>query len=131
MRIHIPGECPAAKAVRGYLRRQDFHITNFRPDWTVRIEEQPGLTQPVLDSIHCELDQAILRHLRKQTATPITIQTAGGVESDREVRILVPPVEAERKAVEVSVFRALLEMANQHEASSAASSRAPWWKRSF
>ncbi len=131
MRIHIPGECPAAKAVRGYLRRQDFHITNFRPDWTVRIEEQPGLTQPVLDSIHCELDQAILRHLRKQTATPITIQTAGGVESDREVRILVPPVEAERKAVEVSVFRALLEMANQQEASSAASRRAPLWKRSF
>jgi len=61
-------------------------LTDFRPDWTVRIEEQPDLTQPVLDSIHCELEQAILRRLRKQTSTPITIQTSGGVESGREVR---------------------------------------------
>ena len=86
MRIFIAGDCPAAKAVRGYLRRQDFHLTDFRPDWTVRIEEQPDLTHPVLDSIHCELEQAILRRLRKQTSTPITIQTSGGVESGREVR---------------------------------------------
>lgn len=126
MRIHVAGDCPAAKTLRGYLARHDFHLTDYQPDFTIRIEEQASQARPVLDSIHCELEQAILRHMRKQTPTPIEIHTAGGVASDREVRIVVPPVEGERRAVEVGVFRALLEVSKQ--AGDGARRAGPWWR---
>jgi RNA-binding protein YlmH len=115
VRILVTGDCPTAKAVRGYLARHDFHLTDHDADLTVRIEENTAVLRPLVDSIHCELDQAILRHLRKQTATPIELHTAGGVESDRVVRIVVPPNEQERRAVEISVFRALLEISGQQD----------------
>ena len=50
MRIHVTGECPTAKALRGYLRKHDFHVTGHHPDWVVHIEEPEGATKPVLDS---------------------------------------------------------------------------------
>ncbi|HKW96609.1 MAG TPA: hypothetical protein VJN43_02700 [Bryobacteraceae bacterium] len=125
MRVLILGDSPAAKALRGHLARHDFHLTSYQPDATVRIEEQPDAARPMLDGIHCELEQAILRHLRKQTATPIEIHTAGGVESDREVRIVVPATDEERRAVEVAVFRALLDMSGQ---SIRGSQKRAWWR---
>ena len=124
MRVLIAGDCVTAKALRGYLARHDFHLTSHAPDFAVRIEEQPGAVRPLIAAIPGELEQTILRHLRKQTATPIEIQTAGGGEDDRTVRIVVPPNEAERRAVEVSVFRALLEVSRQKE-------KLPWWKAPF
>ncbi len=127
VRILVAGDCPTAKALRGYLARHDFHLTDRDADLTVRIEEDAGAVRPLVDSVHCELDQAILRHLRKQTATPIELHTAGGVESDRMVRIVVPPVEQERRAVEVSVFRALLEISGQQDRASD-DKKPSWWK---
>src|SRR5882724_2908266 len=126
MRLLIAGDNPTAKALRGYLARHDFHLTNHAPDYTVRIDEDPSAVRPSLDSVHGELEQAILRHLRKQTATPIEIHNAGGVESDREVRIVTPPAEEERRAIELAVFRALLEISGQKEAADAREKR-QWW----
>ena len=126
MRVHVTGDGPAAKALRGYLARHDFHLTDHAADLTVRIEEDPGVVRPLLASVHGELEQAILRHLRKQTTTPIEIHTAAGVGSDRAVRIVVPPIEPERRAVEVSVFRALLEISGQQDRT--AGGQRPWWK---
>jgi hypothetical protein len=123
MRVLIAGDCVTAKALRGYLARHDFHLTSHAPDFVVRIEEQTGAVRPLIAAFPGDLEQAILRHLRKQTATPIEIQTAGGAE-DRAVRIIVPPQEGERRAVEVSVFRALLEVSGQQE-------KLPWWKALF
>jgi len=121
MRVLIAGDSPTAKAIRGYLSRHDFHLTGHSPDWTVRIEERSGAARPVLDSLPGELEQAILQHLRRQTAAPIEIQTGGGTASHREVRIVVPPNETERRAVEISVFRALLQISGQTE-------KRPWWQ---
>ncbi len=73
------------------------------------------------------------RPLERQNASadstnpPIEIHTAGGVASDREVRIVVPPVEEERRAVEVSVFRALLEISGQTGRDGAGANRV-WWR---
>ena len=125
MRIHVTGECPTAKALRGYLRKHDFHLTGHRPDWVVHIEEPEGAPRPVLDSAGGELEQAILRHLRKQTASAIEIHTSGAVSSEREIRVLVPPGEADRKAVETGVFRGLLEIAQQDVSSLPSHLR--WW----
>lgn len=123
MRVLIAGDCVTAKALRGYLARHDFHLTRHAPDFTVRIEEQAGAVRPLIAGIPGELEQAILRHLRKQTATPIEFHPAPGGET-RAVRIVVPPQEEERRAVELSVFRALLEVSGQRE-------KLPWWKALF
>ena len=93
MRVLIAGDCPTAKALRGYLARHDFHLTTHAPDLTVRIEEQSGAVRPLVDGVPGELEQAILRHLRKQMPTPLEIHTGSGAESDRAVRIVVPPNE--------------------------------------
>ena len=127
MRIHITGECPTAKALRGYLRKHDFHVTSHQPDWVVHIEEPEGATRPALDSAGGELEQTILRHLRKQTASAIEIHTARTVSSEREIRVLVPSSETHRKAVETGVFRGLLEIAKQDASSKPSQSR--WWTR--
>jgi len=124
MRVLIEGDGATAKALRGYLARHDFHLTGHAPDFAVRIEEHAGAVRPLICANPGELEQAILRHLRKQTATPIEIHTAGAAESGRAVRIVVPPLEQERRAVEVSVFRALLEVSGQRE-------KLPWWKALF
>lgn len=122
MRVLIAGDCPTAKALRGLLARHDFHLTAHHPHLTIQIEELPDAARPQLDSVDSELELAILRHLRRETATPIELHTAGGVQSDREVRMVVPPVE-ERHAAEVAIFRALLELSGQDRMA-----RTPWWK---
>ena len=121
MRIQLVGDCPTAKVIRGYLRRHDFHLTDYHPDWIVHVEETEGLDTPALDGTGGALESIILRHLRKQTASAIEIRTARTVSSEREVRVIVPSREPERKAVETSVFRALLELAAQGPSPSR------WW----
>lgn len=125
MRICVTGECPAAKAVRGYLCRHDFYLTDHSPDWTVHIEESADAVRLTLDSTGGELEQALLRHIRKQTASAIELHTARLVSSEREIRILAPPSEADRKAVETGVFRGLLEIAKQDL--NRKSPRWRWW----
>jgi hypothetical protein len=126
MRVLIGGDGPTAKALRGQLARHDFHLTSHHPHWTIRLEEPPNAVRPLLDSAGGELEQAILRHLRRQTNTPIEIHTAGGVQRGEEVRLVVPPVEEERRAAEIAAFRALLELSGQSRIV-----RVPWWKFLF
>jgi len=123
MRVLIAGDGPTAKALRGLLARHDFHLTSHHPHWTIRIEESLDAMRPMLDSAGGELERALLRHLRRQTSTPIEIHTAGGVQSGEEVRIVVPPIEEERRAAEMAAFRALLEISGQSRMA-----RKPWWK---
>jgi len=125
MRICVTGECPAAKALRGYLCKHDFHLTEHAADWTIHIEESVDAVRLTLDSTGGELEQALLRHIRKQTSSAIEIHTARMVSSEREIRILVPRSEADRKAVEMGVFRGLLEIAKQD--SNSKPSRSRWW----
>jgi len=125
MRICVTGECPASKALRGYLCKHDFYLTDQAPDWTVHIEESEDAVRLTLDSTGGELEQALLRHIRKQTSSAIEIHTARMVSSEREIRILVPHNETDRKAVETGVFRGLLEIAKQD--SNSKPSRSRWW----
>ena len=119
MRINLTGDCPTAKALRGYLGKHDFHLTDHQPDWIVHIEEPEGMTRPSLDGLGGELEQAILRHLRKQMATTVEVETGRTVSSEREIRVRVPGNEINRRAVEIGVFRGLLEL----------SSKPRWWQR--
>jgi hypothetical protein len=123
MRINILGESAPAKALRGLLRRHDFHLSEHHADWTIHIDESETAGAPVMDSVSCELEAGILRHLRKLTPTPVVLQTAGGIQHDRAVRIVVPSIDTERRAVEIAVFRALLELSTPV--------RRNWWARWF
>jgi len=114
MRVSVEGDSPSAKALRGYLARHDFHLTGHRPDLVVRIEERDNAAHPILAGNHGELEQKVLRHLRKNTAMPIEMRTlsdGGGTV----IGIVVPPTEIQRQAVETAVFRALLEISGQRE----------------
>ena len=126
MRISVTGECAAAKALRGYLCKHDFHLTDHAPDWIVHIEEPEGATTVTLDSAGGELEQALLRHIRKQTSSAIEIHTPLA-SSEREIRIGVPRSETDRKAVETGVFRGLLEIAKQDLNSKP--SWSGWWTK--
>jgi len=125
MRIHVSGECAAAKALRGYLRKHDFHLTAHAPDWVIHMEETAAGI-PAVAGVGGELEQAILKHMRKQTAGSIELRTAREGMSDREVRVLVPAGDQESKAVETGVFRAVLEVAKQSVSNGP--SRFGWWK---
>jgi len=127
MRISVTGECPAAKALRGYLCKHDFHLTHHAPDWIVHIEEPEGAATLTLDSAGGELEQVLLRHIRKQTSSAIELHTARSVSSEREIRILVPSTDSDRKAVETGVFRGLLEIAKQDSNNNPSQPR--WWTR--
>jgi hypothetical protein len=123
MRICVTGECPASKALRGYLCKHDFYLTDQAPDWTVHIEESEDTVRLTLDSTGGELEQALLRHIRKQTSSAIEIHTARTVSSEREIRIVAPLSETDRKAVETGVLRGLLEITKQDL------NRKPWWSQ--
>ncbi len=123
MRINVTGDCPTAKAIRGYLGKYDFHLTDHEPDWTIHIEEPGGTPRPSVDGVGGELEQAILRHLRKQMATTVEIETGRTVSSEREIRVLVPSNDLDRRAVEIGVFRGLLEM------SASKPQQTRWWQR--
>jgi hypothetical protein len=126
MRINVTGECPTAKVVRGYLSKHDFHLTDHDPDWIIHIEEPAGAAIPSLDGRGGELEQAILRHLRRQSVTAIEVHTGRTVSSEREIRILVPASDIHRQAVETGVFRGVLETAKQN--ASDIPSPARWWR---
>jgi hypothetical protein len=117
MRICIIGECSAAKALRGYLSKYDFYLTDHSPDWTIHIDESADTARLTLDSAGGDLERALLHHIRKQTSNAIELFTARTVSSEREIRILVPRSETDRKAVETGVFRGLLEIAKQDSSS--------------
>ncbi len=123
MRINVTGDCSTAKAIRGYLGKYDFHLTDHEPDWTIHIEEPGGTPRPSVDGLGGELEQAILRHLRKQMATTVEIETGRTVSSEREIRVLVPNSEPDRRAVEIGVFRGLLEMSGSKP------QQTRWWQR--
>ena len=123
MRINVTGDCPTAKAIRGYLGKYDFHLTDHEPDWTIHIEEPGGTPRPSVDGVGGELEQAILRHLRKQMATTVEIETGRTVSSEREIRVLVPSNDPDRSAVEIGVFRGLLEMSGSKP------QQTRWWQR--
>jgi hypothetical protein len=108
MRIRIAGDHEAARVLRSYLAKAGYALTESKSaDYTVFLEEH-GSPQIVFDSVDSELESRILRHVRDLTVTPISIWTAGGIQSGREIRISFPPGDS--RAVETGTLRAFLEL---------------------
>ena len=115
MRINLTGDGPAATALRGYLGAHGIELTDRNPEWTIRIEDGAGGTS--IEGPGGELDLAMLRHLRKQITGDV--ETGLPVSGRREIRVRVRAVEADQRAVEIGVFRGLLEI----------NSKPRWWQR--
>ncbi len=142
MRIKIIGESETARALRGLLRQAGFAVTEFLPadavtaapiaGYVVRIEDTPG--QHILfDSVDCELEAAIVRHVTQLSALPVIVDRPGGeVHSDREIRIAVPRDPQQQTAVEFGVLRGLLDVVHgkgEKPTIVPMPPRKPWWQR--
>jgi hypothetical protein len=110
MRIRVLGECDTAKAVRGLLSQAGYLLSDGRANYTVHLEEVPGASRIVFDSIDCELERRIFRHTRDLIGQPIAMQTAGGIQRDDEIRIVLPARGSERHAVELGILRGMLDL---------------------
>lgn len=83
------------------------------------------------DSVDCELEANILRHVTSLWKHPVGLNRPGGrVHSDQEIRILVPPGnEAAALAVEFGVLRGLTDTI--HGKPTAPRLKKPWYRRWF
>ena len=163
MRIKVIGENDCARALRGLLRKAGFAVSEFLPAALVRempsggyviyIEEAEdvrpdscnperpvrrsgsgsGSGQIYFDSVDCELERNILRHVTPLSTRPVVVDRPGGVvHSDREIRILVPADEREQQAVEFGVLRGLLDTVHgTPQGGAAGKAPVPWWRRLF
>ncbi len=146
MRVKVIGENDCARAVRGLLRKAGLAVTEVMPaellklgqgpaaGYVVRIEQS---NEPLIhfDSVDCELEAKILRHVTQLSARPVVVDRPGGqVHSDREIRIVVPPAAAgdaaAAVAVEFGVLRGLIEVIHQPRTAPARSGP-PWYRRFF
>src|SRR5207245_10418132 len=122
MRIKIIGDNDCARALRGLLRKAGFAVSEYLPPelvkdlpggYVVYIDPAPGAGPGGgtihFDSVDCELEANILRHVTALWKSPVGLNRPGErVHSDREIRILVPPGnEAAALAVEFGVLRGL------------------------
>lgn len=113
MRIKVVGESDTAKALRLALQAAGVAVA---PDlveasahFTLYIEEYAG-PNIVFDSVDCELERNILRHVSDNTPSDIVVRRgAGDIEADDKIKLLVPRNAQEIKAVEVGVLRGILD----------------------
>ncbi len=145
MRIKVIGENDCARALRGLLRKAGFAVSEFLPAAVVRempsggyviyIEEAEDVRgQIYFDSVDCELEANVLRHVTALSTKPVVVDRPGGVvHSDREIRILVPRVfPGEQMAVEFGVLRGLLDTVHGiPQGGAAGKAPVPWWRRLF
>lgn len=117
MRINVIGDCHSAKALRGYLSESGYALSDFMPRYTFQIEENPlavlHAKEILFDSIDCDLEDRVFRRVRELTAIHIRVQTAGGNQSDKTLRIVVPPDNEARRAVELGSFRGIEELSGR------------------
>ena len=125
MRICIQGQADAARVIAGYLRSQGYLLTDQWPSYTVHLLEREtlvidGAPSIVIDGVDCPIEARIIYHLGHLTKARIVLARAGGIQSDREIRI-----EYSREAtvaVERGVFRGILDVVAPEKAR-------PWWIR--
>jgi len=144
MRIKIIGDCESARALRGLLRKAGFAVTEVLPaellksaqgpaaGYVIRIEEYRAVDTGIhFDSIDCELEAAILRHVTQLSPNPVVVDRPGGqVHSDREIRIVVPAgEEREQQAVEFGVLRGLVDIIHGKAQPPALPVKQSWWSR--
>ncbi|SRR5712692_725320 len=147
MRVRIIGDGECARATRGLLRKAGFAVTDYLPGeavpgapvygplfgYAIQIEESADRrTEHIhFDSVDCELEANILKHVTALSKHPVMVDRPGGVvHSDREIRIVVPAhLPGQQIAVEFGVMRGLVDTVGQVVPTLPRSE--PWYRRIF
>ncbi len=148
MRVRIIGDGECARSLRGLLRKAGFAVVEFLPPEVVKALPSGGYvihielaaasptrasTEPWIhfDSVDCELEANILKHVTALSKHPVVVDRPGGVvHSDREIRIVVPAhLPGQQMAVEFGVLRGLVDTVGKLVP--VLPQPQPWWKRIF
>jgi len=110
MRVSIEGDTNVSKVLRSYAAAAGLRVTSFNPSYTVVVEEGAG-PAIVIDGINCRFKNAVQDAISELTDTRIEYQRAGGVQSDRKIRVVTSGGELDADAIERGLLRALLTVA--------------------
>ena len=112
MRIAVKGTNGCANGLRGIIEREGFQLVKLFPQFTFELVQSDS-SIPVLDSVDCELERAVLRELARLTPCgQVLIHRKGGNQDDTVMRIEYPENEAEQWAVQQAIYRALSQLKN-------------------
>lgn len=112
MRISIEGDTQIAKVLRGYAAAAGLHVTSFNPSYSVIVEEGAG-PNIVIDGVNCRFKDAVQDAIAELSDTRIEYHRAGGVQSDRRIRVVSNGAERDADAIERGLLRALLMVSGQ------------------
>lgn len=112
MRISIPSTCDSSLVVQGYLRKAGYAIGNVNADYTIWLEEYSG-GEVILDATDSSLEKHVLKSITELTHSHVVLKRAGGVQSDRKLKVLYNKSDSE--AVEKGVFRGILKETREVE----------------
>lgn len=111
MRVKVIGTMDAAAVLRGWLVK-DGTVALAKGDeaanCTIILEHGVG-DEFYFDSIDCELERSVFRHVRDLSNSHIEIRTKGGNTADDTLRIVFP--EKESRAIESGVLRGFVDFA--------------------
>ena len=105
MRVKIIGDNLATRTLRGYVERLGYAVVDSLPDFTVFIEENSG--EVVIDGIDSELERKAILHFEDLGIGRFILERAGGIRSDREIRVAYPI--GKDQIIARGLARALLE----------------------
>lgn len=95
MRIKVIGDCDSVLTLRNYLRILGYANVKKAPDFTIYLDEDDSLSGFVkVDGIDSELERFIVLRLEELGIGRFLLERAGGIRSDREIRISFHPDSA-------------------------------------
>lgn len=108
MRVKVIGDNSTANTLRGYLAIAKISVVNVLPTFTIIIEESGDRPYIVVDGVDCDLERSIVNHICDK-APGVYLARQNGIRSARAIRVLVPPQEALKVAVEIGCLRGVVD----------------------
>ncbi len=126
MKIHVVGHCDAAKVVKGYLEYAGIQVSDHFPTFTIHLDQR-DTAYVIVDGVDSELERNVINCIAElleqhRIEKPVALHRSGGIQTDREIRVVAPEEEREAAAVELGVFRGILRTLGRKGAQ-------PWWKK--
>lgn len=118
MRISVNGNAPSAMRVACLLSQCGYKITDLMPDYSVHVDEG-NQDHVIVDGIDGDLDDAIVRHIRKIGHLDVHLQVVAQTRGEKSIRISLPRIEdrtlymSRCDAIERAVLRGILDV-TQH-----------------
>lgn len=105
MKLCIVGS-EAANVVNGWIQKAGYIPVTKGYDYKVELVESETVKSVIIDGIDCELERKLVLQMELNGIPRFVLQRAGGVRSDRAVRIVYPKSMQEK--VEKGVYQGLM-----------------------